>query len=249
MDKKGSNASANFRTLILEKREGIVWIRLNRPEVRNALNTAMFDELKAAIEEVEKDDGVTVVIITGAGQTFCSGKDRREIQLPVDFEFRRMGAFKAIENCSKIVIAAVNGHAITGGFTLALCCDLIVAADNAIFQDNHARLGAMTLRASRMARQIGIAKAKEILFTCRPIPAAEAERIGIINRVVPTEKLEEGTEMLARQIMENHSESLKMIKAVLNRTWNLDLESALNLEELESRAFRERKASRAPEKS
>ena len=127
------NERANLRTLIFEKREGIVWIRLNRPEVRNALNTVMFDELKSAIEEVENDDAVTVVIITGVGRTFCSGKDRKEIQLPVDFELRRMGAFKAIENCSKIVIAAVNGHALGG---LSRDVDLLPGDGQVVFDSS-----------------------------------------------------------------------------------------------------------------
>jgi len=241
MPKNKTNSYRHFKTLIFEKCRGVAWVRLNRPKVRNALNVAMFDELRAAMEEVKRDDEIYAAIITGVGKSFCSGKDLREIKLPVDFDSRRMSAYIAIEKCPKVVIAAVNGHAVTGGFTVALCCDLIVAAENAIFQDTHAKVGAITLRASRMARLIGINKAKEILFTCRPVTATEAERIGIVNKVVPLEKLDESSEALARQILGNNWESLRTIKFVLNQTWNLDLQSGLNLEELAFRAFQERK--------
>lgn len=219
-----------YNNIILEKKNGIATIVLNRPHVLNALNEALLSELMAALDDIEGDDSVNVVILTGAGAAFSAGRDLKGI---LKGEERPGGSrYRVLENLSKPVIAAVNGYCFTGALELVMCADIVIASENAVFADTHARFGVIPGggQTQRLPRQIGSKKAKELLFTCDTISAKEAERLGIINRVVPAEKLSEAAEEIAEKILKNIPETVKAIKRLVNRGMQTDLQTGLNME-------------------
>jgi len=218
------------KKIILEKKNAIAKIILSRPHVLNAIDEELLSEFKAAVDDVEKDDSVKVVIVTGAGRAFSSGRDMKGILGSRE----RLGGprYKALEDLSKPVIAAVNGYCFTGALEMAMCADIIIASDNAVFGDTHARFG-MTPgggQTQRLPRQIGLKKAKELMFTCDTISATEAERIGIVNKVVPPEKLEEAATEMAEKILKNVPEMVSRIKFLVNQGIKTDLETGLKME-------------------
>jgi enoyl-CoA hydratase len=201
------------KKVLLEKRNSIAKITLNRPEALNALDEELLAELMVALEDVEKDDSVKVVVITGTGRAFSAGRDLPGVL--AGREWPGGARYKKLEDLSKPVIAAVNGYCYTGGFEMAMCADIIIASEKAIFGDTHARFGIIPGggQTQRLPRQIGVKKAKELLFVCDTISAAEAERIGLVNRVVPDDKLEEAA-----------------IKFLINKGMYTDLETGLRME-------------------
>jgi len=218
------------KKIILEKKNGIAKIILNRPHVLNAIDEELLSEFVAAVDDVEKDDSVKVVIVTGAGRAFSSGRDMKGILGGRE----RLGGprYKALEDLSKPVIAVINGYCFTGALEMAMCADIIIASDNAVFGDTHARFG-MTPgggQSQRLPRQIGLKKAKELMFTCDIISATEAERIGIVNKVVPSEKLEEAAMEMAEKILKNVPEAVSRIKFLVNQGVKTDLETGLKME-------------------
>jgi enoyl-CoA hydratase/carnithine racemase len=220
----------SYKTILVEKRNGIAKIILNRPQAMNALTEELLGELVSALENAEKDDGVGVVILTGAGRAFSAGRD-----LPGVIEGREFpggSRYRALEDLSKPVIAAVNGFCFTGSFELAMCADIIVASEDAVFGDTHARFGIIPGggQTQRLPRLVGRNKAKELLFTCQTISAAEAERIGIVNRVVPSDKLDAAAVEIAEKILKNVPEAVTTIKRLINKGMNMDMESGLNME-------------------
>jgi enoyl-CoA hydratase/carnithine racemase len=151
-----------------------------------------------------------------------------------------VAVFEKIDNFEKPVIAAVNGYAITGGFELAPCADIIIASERAAFADTHARLGLVPGggNSQRLPRLVGIKKAKEILFTSNMIPAAEAERIGLVNRVVPADRLEEVALEMAQTIVAASQPSIRKIKAMINQGMKVDLGTGLLIEQVEYSRYR-----------
>lgn len=218
-----------YNTLILEKKEGIATIALNRPPM-NAVNEELLDELVAACEDIEKDHTIHVVILTGAGRAFSAGRDLPAVLAGA--EYPGGPRYKVIENLSKPVIAAVNGFCFTGSFELAMCADIIIASEKAIFADTHARFGIVPGggQTQRLPRLIGARKAKELLFTCKRITAEEAERLGIVNKVVPHDALEDEARKMAEQILENIPEVISTMKSLINQSMNLDLNAGLDRE-------------------
>jgi len=219
-----------YNKIILEKKSGIAKITLNRPQALNALDEELLSEFMAALDDIEKDDSVNVVILTGAGRAFSAGRDLKGI---LESRERPGGSrYKALEDLSKPVIAAVNGPCFTGSFELVMCADIIIASDNAVFGDTHARFGITPGggQTQRLPKQIGPKKAKELMFTCDTIPAREAERIGIVNKVVPLEKLEETAMEMAEKILKNVPETVRTIKSLVNRGMKTDLEIGLKME-------------------
>lgn len=229
-----------FQHIIVEKKDGIAKIVLNRPQVLNAMNLQMLSELVVALEEADRDEDVRVIVLTGAGRAFSAGRDMKEVGT-TDFRPGRR-AYETIENLKKPVIAAVNGYCYTGAVELVLCCDMIVASEGAIFGDTHARYGLVHGGGGtqRLPRLLGLMKAKELMLTCEPITAQEAERIGLVNKVVPADKLEEAVEDLARKIMNNSSTSIATIKSLANQSARLDLAAGLELERAAYQAHREK---------
>lgn len=230
-----------YSTIIYEKKEGVANITLNRPEALNAQNAESQSELKAALDDAERDDNIGVVVIRGAGRAFCAGMDlKTTFGAEGTAQMEKGGGLgtyfstvcDTIESMSKPVISAVHGYAVTGGCLLAYSSDLIVAAENAMFYDSHARWGLIPSagETQRLPRRVGLVKAKEMFFTCDIIGAKEAERIGLVNRVVPPEKLDEAVKELTDKILKNSRRSIGIIKSLINRGARADFETGMKQE-------------------
>jgi len=231
----------DYATIICEKKDGIARITLNRPQVLNALSNQVLSELQAAFEDIAHDNTVGVVILTGSGRAFSAGADIKEMS---NTNQDRSGGHRwlhfdineAIENLDKPVIAAINGYCLTGALETVIACDIIVASENAVFGDTHARWGltpggGMT---QRLPRRIGAYKAKEMIFTCDTLNAREAQQIGLVNKVVAPEKLDEAVHELALKILGNSQASIRIQKSLINRGLKMDFASGLELERAES---------------
>ena len=186
-----------FETLLIEPHPGAVVIRLNRPAALNALNGALMDELATALDEAEADPRVLAIVITGSDKAFAAGADIKEMaprtyaqNVAEDFITRN---WERTASCRKPVIAAVAGYALGGGCELAMMCDIIIAADNARFGQPEITIGIVPGAggSQRLTRSVGKAKAMDLILTGRMIDAEEAERIGLVSRVVPLASLME----------------------------------------------------------
>jgi enoyl-CoA hydratase len=185
-------------SILIEKTDGIAIVTLNRPTAMNALSVAMRAALADAMAALDADDDVRVVILTGAGEkAFTAGLDLKELgsdpkaMSAANAESPRENPVKAIALCRKPVIGAINGVAITGGFEVALACDVLIASENARFADTHARVGIMPGwgLSQKLSRLIGIYRARELSLSGNFLDAATAERWGLVNRVVPANEL------------------------------------------------------------
>jgi len=205
--------------------EGIAKITINRPEVRNAFRPKTVREMSEAFERARQDDRVGVIILTGAGdQAFCSGGDQR---IRGDDGYRdpqgvgRLNVLDLqvqIRRTPKPVIAMVAGYAIGGGHVLHVVCDLTIAADNARFGQTGPRVGSFDggYGSGLLARTVGQKKAREIWFLCEQYDAQQALEMGLVNKVVPLERLEEETVAWARKMLQHSPLALRMIKAAMN---------------------------------
>jgi enoyl-CoA hydratase len=227
----------NYENIIYEKEDGFAIITLNRPNRKNALNLKLMEELLNALGEIEEDGEVKTVIITGAGDAFAAGADIAmfdALTSPIKAWELSQGRnpVHEIERSNKPYIAAVNGLALGGGCELALACDLRIASDKAIFGQPEVNLGLLPGAGGtqRLPRLIGVTKAKEMLFTGDPIDAKEAFRIGLVNRVVDGKSLMDEAKKIAKKIASKPPIALKVIKSVVNRGLNTDIESALKYE-------------------
>ena len=224
----------NYEALILEKKAGVAKITLNRPQVLNALNRQLISELLAALEEAQQDETVKVVVLKGAGRAFCAGIDLQEYPLgggkTQDAGFS--GLWEKIEELTKPVIGAVHGYAVAGGFDISFCCDMVIAAEGTKFGDTHARFGIIPAagETKRLPNRIGVLKAKEMMFTSEMIDATEAERIGLVNKVVPADKLEEAVDELTAKLLKNSAKSISFIKTLINRGMEVDFATGLKME-------------------
>ena len=204
--------------------DGIATVTLNRPERRNALNTAMLDELRRYFDGLERDARVRVVVIRGAGGAFCSGRDLNEMSRrqhdPGEPEADVIELFQQIEASSRPIIAMVHGAAYAGGCELALHCDLRVAADVARFAMPLAKLGLVVPfpLGQKLVEIIGPAFTRQILLTGQPVDARRAYEMGMVHTVVPAGELEKATYDLARTIAGNAPMSLAGMKATIRRS-------------------------------
>lgn len=227
-----------YEHVILERDDGIAIITINRPKVLNALRTDVLRDLREALIECENDDAVKVVIITGAGdRAFVAGADIGEMSEldPIKAKaFSEFGnsVFLYIEKMSKPVIAAINGYALGGGCELLMACDIVIASEKAKIGQPEVKLGIPPGfgGTQRMARLLGKMKAKELIFTGDMIDAQEALRIGLVNKVVPSEKLMEEAKNLARTIASRGQIAVRMAKQLINEGIDVDLETGLSLE-------------------
>lgn len=231
----------NYNNILYEVSEGIAWITLNRPQKLNSLSPEMIKEWTDALQAAAQDSKVRIIIVTGAGRAFCTGLDLTSLG-QVTLENGEVGKeiiaagidlISAMQDCSQPVIAMVNGYCYTGGFELLYGFDLIVAAEETQFGDTHAKWG---IRPSwglsqRMPRVLGIMRAKELAFTCRTFSAAEAKELGLVNRVVPGDKLKDETAALARQIMKNSPQAIAAIKDLYNKGMQMSLQDGLQYEQ------------------
>jgi enoyl-CoA hydratase len=224
-------------SLLIEINEGIATVTINRPQVLNALNTATLKELKDAFCSLDEDPEVKVIILTGAGKAFVAGADISEMKPLNAIRGRNFGllgqsVFTFIENLSKPVIAAVNGFALGGGTELALSCDLIYASEKAKFGQPEVGLGVTPGfgGTQRLPRRVGMAMAKELIYSGKMIRANEAKEIGLANKVVPPEELMGAVMGLAQEIASKGQVSVRMSKAAINRGMDVDINSALAIE-------------------
>jgi enoyl-CoA hydratase len=217
--------------------EFVVRLQLDRPVVRNALNRAVIEEFHEHLDTLGDQD-VRVLIITGAGESFCAGADLQEIQTmtpPEGHEFSRLGheLFRRIEELPYPVIAAVNGHALGGGCELACTCDLRYATTSARFGQPESRVGMIPGWGGtfRLPRIVGVARAKELIFTSRLIEAPEAHEIGLVNDVYPEETFEDRVLDTAETIASNAPIANREAKRLLNLS-RADLRGTINGESL-----------------
>jgi enoyl-CoA hydratase/carnithine racemase len=227
-----------FETLLYEKREGIGYVTLNRPEKLNALNQKVMAELRSCFEAIQKDDQVKAVILTGAGEkAFVAGADINElaVQTPIEGkETSRAGQqiLDSIENLGKPVIAAVNGYTFGGGCELAMACTLRIASENARFGQPEVKLGLIPGYAGtqRLSRLVGKGRALEIILSGEPVTAQEAYRIGLVNQVVPAKDLMAAAEGLARKIMANGPVAVKLALEAVNHGMEMTQREGEDLE-------------------
>ena len=227
-----------YQNITVESRDGVAIVTVNRPDKLNALNDRTVDELDAAFTAIGADAAIRGVILTGAGEkAFVAGADIAELatQSPVDGKERSIRGQKVldrIEDLGKPVIAAVNGFALGGGCELAMACHLRIASDNARLGTPEVKLGIMCGYAGtqRLPRLVGKGRALEMLLTGEMVDAQEALRIGLVNRVVPRDKLMAEAESLLRKMLANGPVSLRFTIEAVNSGLELPLAEAQYLE-------------------
>lgn len=228
-----------YSTLIVERTGAIATITLNRPAARNALDLAMRQEMLAALDEVEADASLRVLVLTGAGEHFCAGGDvktmRERRQTAAEGRVRVQMLNRMVERLvdfPRPTLAMVDGYAVGAGTNLALCCDLVIASDRAKFGELFNKIGLAPDGGGTwfLPRLVGLARAKELIFTGDVFDAAEAARIGLVNRVVPVAELRAVTRALAEKIASGPPAVQRMAKHMLNRAATSDLAAALDLE-------------------
>ena len=236
----------NFKTVQLAYEGGVATITLNRPDKRNAISFELIDDLVSALEEVAKS-GAIVLIVTGAGKAFCSGMDLENLKALLGRSPEQnlkdsqtmVRLFRALYEFPKVTIAAVNGAAIAGGTGLALLCDFTLAVPEAKFGYTEARIGFVPAIVSTfLLRQVGEKQARDLLLTGRLFGAEEALRLGLINEVVPSEKLMEKARELAALLMENSPASLRATKKLLNDHARAELDAQIDAAVRENAAIR-----------
>lgn len=212
-------------------------LTLNRPEVLNAMDLRMREEIEAVINEASRDPSVKALIITGAGRAFCAGGDVRTMGHVGPFAGRER--LKNVHrwlyqllSMEKPVIAAVNGVAAGAGLSLAMCCDIIVASEEASFAISFLRVGLVPDCGALyfLPRLVGLHKAKELVFTGARLSAAEAERLGLVNRVVPANDLNAVAREMAERLAEGPTRAMGLAKSILNLSLHSDLATILELE-------------------
>jgi len=218
-------AYEGYRTLRFERRERVLRVTIDRAEVLNAVDDDMHEDLSHVFEEINRDEGCDVVVLTGAGKAFCAGGDARWLQSMIDepARFRAIApaakriVFSLLE-LEKPIICRLNGAAAGLGATIALMCDVIIAADTAAIGDPHVRMGFVAGDGGAVIwpQLIGFARAKEYLFTGDLMTAAEAERIGLINHAVPADQLDEKVYELARRLAGGAMRSIRWTKQAIN---------------------------------
>ncbi len=227
-----------YETILVDKADGVATVTLSRPEARNAIDVRMREELVGAFDELEADETARAIILTGAGGHFSAGGDvktmvKRHSAADGRARVESLNRFVLrLFNFPKPTIAMVDGFAVGAGCNIALGCDIVIASDRARFGEVFAKIGLVPDGGGTwlLPRLVGLAKAKELVFTADIIDAAEALRIGLVNRVVPAAELESTTRTLATRIAAGPPGTLALAKSLLNRASTTDLAAALELE-------------------
>ena len=228
-----------YQTLLVERTGPLATITLNRPDARNAIDLTMRQELVAALDEVEADAAARVLILTGSGGHFCAGGDvktmrqRRQTAAEGRARVQMLNTMVLrLVDFPRPTIAMVDGYAVGAGTNLALCCDLVVASDRAKFGELFNKIGLVPDGGGTwlLSRLVGLARAKELIFTGDVFDAGEAARIGLVNRVVPVGELEKVTRALAEKIAGGPPAVVRLAKHMVNRAATSDLAAALDLE-------------------
>ena len=229
----------SYQNILATKDNDIGVVQLNRPSVLNAINFELLSELVNALEEFDNDAAVKVIILTGSGRAFAAGADLAEMsqKTPVDLTLgRRFELWDRIRKISKPIIAAVDGYCLGGGFELAMASDIIIASEAATFGQPEVNVGIIPGAGGtqRLTRAVGKYKAMEMILTGRAIQAEEAHRVGLVNRVVPTESLMEEAKKLAIDIASKPPISIRSAKEAILKAQDTTLEVGL---EFERKAF------------
>jgi enoyl-CoA hydratase len=227
-----------YSTILFEKKDGIATVTLNRPDKLNALNSTVYKELYDAFESIENDPEVRVVVLTGSGEkAFAAGSDVAQMQNMDTLEIQKfMGTIRKtsdfIYNLTKPTIAVIHGYALGGGCELSMCCDMRICSEKARFGQPEINLGLIpgASGTQRLQRLIGAAKAKEMIFIGDMIDAATAFSLGLVNKVVPPEKLMEEAMAWATKLAGKSGPVLAMAKMAINTGVDTDLASGLNME-------------------
>jgi enoyl-CoA hydratase len=229
--------AANFSHLLVETRGNVGLIRLNRPKQLNALCDALMDELAQAVATFEADEPIGALVLTGSEKAFAAGADIAEMRgkSPIDAyhsEFLAGSGWTRVSRCRKPVIGAIAGYALGGGCELAMQCDILIAADTAQFGQPEIKLGTLPGAGGtqRLTRAIGKSKAMELILTGRLMNAEEAERAGLVSRVVPAANLLDDALALATTIAGMSRPSTMMAKEAVNAAYELSLSEGLRLE-------------------
>ncbi len=199
--------------------DGLATLTLNRPDKLNALDPAVFVQLRAHIDAIADDDGVGCVVLAGAGRSFCAGHDLDAIadHEPAPSRHFEPETIDALEALPQPTIARLHGHCFTGGLELALACDLLVAADSTKIGDTHGQWGLVPVwgMSVRLPERVGRSTAKELMFTSRRISGADAAAIGLVDHSVPDEELDATVERLATEILRNSRGTNRIVKQLL----------------------------------
>jgi 2-(1,2-epoxy-1,2-dihydrophenyl)acetyl-CoA isomerase len=225
-------------TVLREQSSGVLTLTLNRPDALNSFNVDMKEALLAAVKEAARDKAVRVVLLTGAGRAFSAGQDLKERQDPgaadlgTELRVRYNPIILAMRRLEKPVIGAINGVAAGAGISVALACDIRLASESASFIEVFGRVGLVPDTGSSwfLPRLVGYARAAEMSFTTDPVDAATAERIGLVNRVVPADQLLTEANALATRLAKSAPIALALAKRALNRSLETSLEQALEFE-------------------
>lgn len=230
----------DYSNILFEVDESVATITMNQPDRRNALSMEMAEEIKDAVGSAAADGDVGVLVLTGTGKAFCAGGDVKSMaegaELPVHETRERILSYYrtalSVRDLDIPTIASLNGHAIGAGLTLALACDMRLAAEKAKMGATFVQIGLHPGMGTTyfLPRLVGLAKACELIFAAKVIDAREAERIGLVNAAVPAEELEERTRELALAIAKGPSIALRMAKHAIYQGVESDLESVLKYE-------------------
>ena len=231
-----------YQDILLEQQQAITTIVLNRPAALNALSPNLIRELKAALESVAQDTSCKVLIVKGAGRAFSAGVDLKAMnESLVGGQFTADDILQDGNQIAKILrkmpqpaIALVHGHCYTGATELMMFFDLIIAAEDAKIGDTHAKWGILPKwgMSQRLPRLVGVLKAKEMSFTCKPISGKEAERIGLVNKAVPLDELEQAGFEMANDILQNSAQTIAAFKHLYNEGMETTLGDGLDIESL-----------------
>jgi enoyl-CoA hydratase len=225
-----------YKTIIYERKEQVVWLSLNRPKVGNCINLELANELVDACRAINQDDEVRAVVLTGAGELFCSGCDLAELRAASADNLKKANtaslSSSAVASLNCPVIAAINGDALGAGLELALSCDIMVCSENARFGFPETSYGIIPGGGGtqRLPRIIGKGKATEMVITAAPIDAKEAYRVGLVNKVVPKQKLHEEAEEIAKKLISRAPIAVRYAKEAVNKGMDMTLTQGLRLE-------------------
>lgn len=223
-------------TVLLEKHDGFAIVTLNRPDAMNALSRELRRDFVAAFAACTEDAEIRVLILTGAGKAFCAGFDLKELgSMDADNTADEADnvVARAMEDFEGPIIGAINGHCITGGFEMALACDVLIASDNARFADTHARVGMLPGwgLSQKLPRLIGLSRAREIAFTGAPIFARQAYEWGLVNHVVTGEELLPRAIKMAQDMCACVPQILAQYQTLISHGYCMPLDDALEWEE------------------
>ncbi len=226
-----------MNNIIYNKSDAVAHIKLNRPEVLNAFNEPMLKELKTVLEDAEQDDTIKVVLVSGEGRAFSAGVDLKSTDAS---GFQKGGSFMELgmevgnlfTQLTKVTIAQVHGYCFTGALEMMLFFDMAFCTEDTQFGDTHAKWAVMPRwgMSQRLARRVGLNKAKELTFRAMRIKGIEAERIGLVNRAFKNEELESEVQQIIEEILANSFEAIAAIKQLYNKGYETTLKEGLQIE-------------------